>query len=57
VKGELNSVLRGWANYFTSGTRLVAYRAVDHYVYDRLRHVLRRRGKIPSRGPRRYPEA
>jgi len=57
VKGELNGVLRGWANYFTYGTRLVAYRAVDHYVYDRVRHFLRRRGKVPSRGTRRYPEA
>jgi len=55
VKGELNRVLRGWANYFAYGTRLMAYRAVDHYVYERVRHFLGRRHKVPSRGTRRFP--
>ena len=55
VQGELNRVLRGWANYFAYGTRLMAYRAVDHYVYDRVRQFLRRRHKVPSRGTRRFP--
>jgi RNA-directed DNA polymerase len=55
VRGELNRVLRGWAHYFTYGTRLMAYRAVDHYVYDRVRHFLRRRRKVPTRGTRRFP--
>ncbi len=55
VQGELNRVLRGWAHYFTYGTRLMAYRAVDHYVYDRVRHFLRRRRKVPTRGTRRFP--
>ena len=57
VRTELNRVLRGWANYFTYGTRLLAYRAVDHYVYERVRHFLRRRHKVPSRGTRRFPIA
>jgi RNA-directed DNA polymerase len=52
---ELNAVLRGWARYFAYGTRLMAYRAVDHYVYERVRHFLRRRHKVPSRGTRRFP--
>jgi RNA-directed DNA polymerase len=52
---ELNAVLRGWAHYFSYGTRLMAYRAVDHYVYERVRHFLRRRHKVPSRGTRRFP--
>jgi RNA-directed DNA polymerase len=55
VVAELNSVLRGWAHYFAYGTRLMAYRAVDHYVYERVRHFLRRRHKVPSRGTRRFP--
>jgi len=54
VKGELNRVLRGWANYFSYGTRLMAYRAVDHYVYERTQHFLRRRHKIPTRGTQRF---
>ena len=55
VRGEFNRVVRGWANYFAYGTRLMAYRAVDHYVDDRVRHFLRRRHKVPTRGTRRYP--
>lgn len=55
VVQELNTVLRGWANHFAYGTRLMAYRAVDHYVYERVRHFLRRRHKVPSRGTQRFP--
>ena len=54
VKDELNRVLRGWANYFCYGTRFMAYRAVDNYVWERVRHFLGRRHKVPSRGTRRY---
>jgi RNA-directed DNA polymerase len=54
VVAELNPVLRGWAQYFAYGTRLRAYRAVDHYVWERVRHFLRRRHKVPSRGTRRF---
>jgi RNA-directed DNA polymerase len=57
VQQALNRVLRGWANYFAYGTRLLAYRAVDNYVYERVRHFLRRRHKVPSRGTKRYPRA
>jgi len=55
VVAELNPVLRGWAGYFGYGTRLMAYRAVDHYVYEGVRNFLRRRHKVPSRGTRRFP--
>ena len=57
VQQALNRVLRGWANYFAYGTRWMAYRAVDHYVAERVRHFLRRRHKVPSRGTRRFPLA
>jgi hypothetical protein len=55
AREELNRVVRGWANYFTYGTRLMGYRAVDSYVYERLRHFLRRRHKVPTRGTERFP--
>jgi RNA-directed DNA polymerase len=55
VRQELNRVLRGWAHYFSYGTRLMAYRAVDNYVAERVRGFLRRRHKVPSRGTRRFP--
>jgi RNA-directed DNA polymerase len=57
VRDELNRVLRGWATYFAYGTRLMAYRAVDHYVYERVQHFLRRRHKVSSRGTKRFPVA
>lgn len=54
VAQDLNRVLRGWAAYFAYGTRWLAYRAVDHYVYEAVRHFLRRRHKVLSRGTRRF---
>jgi RNA-directed DNA polymerase len=48
-------MLRGWSGYFSYGTRLMAYRAVDNHVYQAVRHFLRRRHKVQSRGTRRFP--
>jgi RNA-directed DNA polymerase len=56
VRDRVNRVLVGWSNYFSYGTRLMAYRAVDQYVYDNVRHFLTRRQKVPSRGTRIYPQ-
>src|SRR3954463_16705137 len=56
VRDRLNRLVGGWAAYFGYGTRLTAYRAVDNHVYDRVRHFLVRRHKVPSRGTRRYPD-
>ena len=55
VKDALNRVLRGWAHYFSYGTRAKAYRSVDRYVSERVRHFLGRRHKVPARGTQRYP--
>ena len=55
VRDRLNQVLRGWSAYFSYGTRTQAYRAVDNYVYERARHFLRRRHKVPTRGTNRFP--
>ncbi len=56
VRDQLNRILRGWSNYFGYGTRLMAYRAVDHYVYERVRYFLRRRHKVSSRGATRFSD-
>jgi RNA-directed DNA polymerase len=54
VRDRLNRKLRGWSGYFSYGTRTTAYRAVDRYVYDCVRHFLRRRHKVSSRGTTRF---
>ncbi len=54
VSCDLNRILRGWAGYFRLGTRFLAYRALDRHVYDRVRHFLRRRHKVPTRGTRPF---
>src|ERR687898_19630 len=56
VRDRLNSLLRGWSAYFGYGTRLMAYRAVDHHVATRVRRFLVRRHKVPSRGTRRFSD-
>ncbi len=56
VRDRLNSLLRGWSAYFGYGTRLMAYRAVDHHVSTRVRRFLVRRHKVPSRGTRRFSD-
>ena len=50
----LVDLLRGWTAYFHHGTRLMAYRAADHYVYDRVRAFLVKRHKVSSRGTRHF---
>ena len=51
---RLNSMLRGWTNYFSYGTRRRQQRAVDRYVYERVRDFLVRRHKVAGRGTRRF---
>src|SRR5438067_8152797 len=53
---RLNQMLKGWRAYFKYGATSKAYRAVDEYVYDTVRHFLRRRHKVSSRGISQFPE-
>ena len=56
VRDQLNAKLRGWKTYFCYGSVVKAYRAIDSYVYDRVRYFLRRRHQCTgSRGTRRFP--
>jgi RNA-directed DNA polymerase len=56
VASRVNRILRGWANYFSYGTRLMGYRAVDRYVARSVRDFLRRRHKVRHRrGIRQFP--
>lgn len=57
VRNRLNQILRGWSAYFSYGTRTVAYRAVDNYVYECVRHFLRRRHAVRARGTTRFSDA
>ena len=50
VTAKVNRLLRGWSGYFSRGTLKRAYRAVDNYLYERVRSCLRRRRKMNSAG-------
>ena len=36
------------------GSRMPAFRAIDHHVYDRMRNFLARRHKVEGQGTRRF---
>ena len=54
VCAKLNGKLQGWQQYFNCGSKGRAYKAVDEYVYDRVRNFLRRRHKVSSQGTRQF---
>ena len=55
VRDHLNAKLRGWQKYFRYGSLNKAYRIVDQYVYQCVRHFLRRRHQATnSRGTRQF---
>jgi len=51
---QLNTMVRGWQGYFCYGTLKRVYSDVDWYVANRVRHFLRRRHKVRSRGSRQF---
>jgi RNA-directed DNA polymerase len=55
VRDRLNALLRGWSTYFCYGTTMIAYRAVERNVYNRVRRFLVERHKVRSRGIHRFP--
>ena len=55
VRDQLNSLLLGWSAYFSYGTRLMAYRAIDNHTYTSVRRFLVRRQNVPTGGTRRFP--
>ena len=48
---ELNRQRKGWANYFSLGYPISAYRQLDWYVRSRLKQHLRRRSQRPFHLP------
>ena len=54
VQIRLNRLLGGWSAYFSHGTLVPAYQAVDHHVYDRVRSFLCTRHKAQGRGTKRF---
>ena len=47
---QVNTVLRGWANYFSYGTLSPAYRVVHRHAVHRVRQWLGRKFQIQARG-------
>jgi RNA-directed DNA polymerase len=56
VRDRLNGMLRGWSGYFSYGTRLMAYRAIDNHVSQSVRGFLTRRHGVHARGTRRFSD-
>jgi RNA-directed DNA polymerase len=49
VMAGLRPILMGWAAYFRTGNASLIFAKVERYVWDRLNHLLRRRGQRTSR--------
>jgi RNA-directed DNA polymerase len=54
TRDQLNTMLGGWQAYFGYGTLSRTYSEVNWYVANRVRHFLRRRHKVRSRGSRQF---
>lgn len=56
VVADLNTRLRGWANYFRLGFVSQAYQSLHHHVCRRLRHWLRHKYRRQARGVSRLTD-
>jgi RNA-directed DNA polymerase len=54
VRDQLNLKLKGWKQYFNLGSPWQAFAVVEQHVEERVRHFLRRRHKVSSRGIRQF---
>jgi RNA-directed DNA polymerase len=54
VRDKLNQKLKGWKAYFELGSPWRAFKVLDEYVEERVRHFLRRRHKVSSQGTRQF---
>ena len=54
VRDRLNQKLQGWQAYFRRGSTARAWRAIDEYVEERVRHFLRVRHKVSTQGTRLF---
>lgn len=53
---QVNQRIRGWANYFSCGTRTWAYSYVRTHSCNRVRRWLRRKFQSEGQGYRQYPD-
>jgi RNA-directed DNA polymerase len=54
--GELNTVLKGWGNYFRLGSVSKAYRRVDSHARERLRRWLSKKHQLNHPGKKRFSD-
>jgi RNA-directed DNA polymerase len=54
VCDQLIRLLRGWGGYFSHGSHYATDRVLEAHIYDRVRHLLARRHKVPTRGTTRF---
>jgi RNA-directed DNA polymerase len=55
VIAELTPVIRGWGNYFRTGTADREFHKMDYYVLQRLRRWQYRRGGQRARSAQLFP--
>jgi len=51
---RLNQKLKGWKQYFGLGSPWKAFKVLDEYVEERVRHFLRKRHQVSSQGTRQF---